>query len=295
MMPLKDKPKAEEEKSNTISAALSTEEIVSLLSKSNKDFIKESDISSNITNLFKKVTPSGLAEKSKDNNLEKKELSKKKSDPIKEKSEKNEVEEIIEETKPELLKKYTEEEAKKMANQFAKQYYDNGYRLGVKKTTEELQKGDKALAVILKNTSDNIFKVTPDFVKELNKSITALISDLFEEVLGYEIDNKNKFFQDRISKLADSVESSVKDIQIYLNPEDYSAINEYNSKNGLNLSFKVNPDEKLNRGDLRIKSGSIEMSDIVSNKVKFSVPNEIDIELNKIKSDSSNKKLTNQI
>ena len=35
--------------------ALSTEEIVSLLSKSNKDFIKESDISSNITNLFKKL------------------------------------------------------------------------------------------------------------------------------------------------------------------------------------------------------------------------------------------------
>ena len=57
MMPLKDKHKAEEEKSNAISEALSTEEIVSLLSKSNKDFIKESDISSNITNLFKKVTP----------------------------------------------------------------------------------------------------------------------------------------------------------------------------------------------------------------------------------------------
>ena len=38
-----------------ISEALSTEEIVSLLNKSNKDFVKESDIASNITNLFKKL------------------------------------------------------------------------------------------------------------------------------------------------------------------------------------------------------------------------------------------------
>ena len=50
MMPLKDKSK--DDKVNQISEALSTEEIVSLLSKSNKDFIKESDISSNIINLF---------------------------------------------------------------------------------------------------------------------------------------------------------------------------------------------------------------------------------------------------
>ena len=50
-------------KSIKVSGALSTEEIVSLLSKSNKDFIKESDISSNITNLFTKLTPALLAKK----------------------------------------------------------------------------------------------------------------------------------------------------------------------------------------------------------------------------------------
>lgn len=294
-MPLKDKPKAEEEKNQTISGALSTDEILSLLSKSNKDFIKESDISSNITNLFKKVTPSNLAEKSKDNITEKEEASEKESNPVKEKLDDTASQEIIEEQKIESEKKYTEEEAKKMANQYAKHYYDNGYKLGIKKTTEELQKGDKALAVVLKNTSDNIFKVTPGFVKELNKSITGLLSDLFEEVLGYEIDTNNKFFQEKISKLVNEVESSVKGVKVFLNPKDCEAINEYNNKNNLDLSFKVNPDDKLNRGDLRIKSGSIEISDIVSNKVKFSVPNEIDAELDKIKSDSSIKESNNNV
>ena len=53
MMPLKENEESTN-KVEKVSGALSTEEIVSLLSKSNKDFIKESEISSTITNLFKK-------------------------------------------------------------------------------------------------------------------------------------------------------------------------------------------------------------------------------------------------
>ena len=53
MMPLEKKTDSSEiEKKDKVSSALSTEEIVSLLSKSNKDFIKESEISPNIKNLF---------------------------------------------------------------------------------------------------------------------------------------------------------------------------------------------------------------------------------------------------
>ena len=62
MMPLKENEESAN-KVEKVSGALSTEEIVSLLSKSNKDFIKESEISSTITNLFKKITPKILAKK----------------------------------------------------------------------------------------------------------------------------------------------------------------------------------------------------------------------------------------
>ena len=66
MMPLKENnsKSSENQQSKKVSGALSTDEIISLLSKSNKDFVKESQISSNITNLFKKITPVNLAEKS---------------------------------------------------------------------------------------------------------------------------------------------------------------------------------------------------------------------------------------
>ena len=168
----------------------------------------------------------------------------------------------------------------------AKQYYNNGYKLGVKKTTEELQKGEKSLAVTLKTATDNIFKMTPDFVNELNKSITNLLLNLSKEVLGYEIDNNNKFFQEKIKQVVNSIENSIENIVVFLNPKDFEAIKVYNSQNNVSLSFEINQDAKLERGDMRIKSGSIEMSDIVSKKIKFSIPDEIEKDLEDAKFNS---------
>ena len=281
-MPLTDKTEAREKSDERISGALSTEEIVSLLSKSNKDFVKESDITSNISNLFKKVTPTSLAKKNQKKTLDKNEDVTKDLNEVAEKNDQETKNDVIEEKKPENEKIYTEIEAKKLANDLAKQYYNNGYKLGVKKTTEELQKGEKSLAVTLKNTTDNIFKMTPEFVNELNKSITNLLKELSKEVLGYEIDNNNKFFQEKIKQLVDSVENSIENIEVFLNPKDYEAIKVYNSKNNIGLSFKINQDLKLERGDIRLKSGSIEMNDIVSNKVNYSIPNEVEKDLNDI-------------
>ncbi len=285
MMPLTDKTEAQEKSDEKISGALSTEEIVSLLNKSNKDFVKESDITSNITNLFKKVTPLSLAQKNQEITSEKKEVTKDLNE-VSESNEKQQKSDVIDEKKPENEKIYTEAEAQKLANDLAKQYYNNGYKLGVQKTTEELQKGEKSLAVTLKNTTDNIFKMTPEFVNELNKSITNLLSNLSKEILGYEIDNNNKFFQEKIKQVVNSVENSIENIVVFLNPKDFEAIKVYNSKNNLSLSFEINQDAKLERGDMRIKSGSIEMSDIVSKKIKFSIPDEIEKDLEDAKLNS---------
>ena len=286
MMPLTDKTEAQEKSDEKISGALSTEEIVSLLNKSNKDFVKESDITSNITNLFKKVTPLSLAQKNQEIKSEEKEEETKDLNEVSESNEKQQASDVIDEKKPENEKIYTEAEAKKLANDLANQYYNNGYKLGVKKTTEELQKGEKSLAVTLKNITDNIFKMTPEFVNELNKSITNLLSNLSKEVLGYEIDNNNKLFQEKIKQVVNSVENSIENIVVFLNPKDFEAIKVYNSQNNVSLSFEINQDAKLERGDMRIKSGSIEMSDIVSKKIKFSIPDEIEKDLEDAKLNS---------
>ena len=112
-------------------------------------------------------------------------------------------------------KKVTETEAKNMANSLAKEYYNKGYNLGVKKIKEELEKGEKALAVNFKNLADNIFTITPDFAEKLNNQINLNLLKISKEMLGYEIDNKtNKFFE-KISDLVNSFENSVKKVKIF--------------------------------------------------------------------------------
>ena len=286
MMPLEKNSNSDQKNQDTvkISEALSTDEILSLLSKNKSDFVKDSEISETINNLFKKVTPSILAEAKKVlNNNEKKIQDEKK---IQEEN----VDQGLETQIKEPEKKYTEEEAQKMAKEYANQYYNNGYKLGVKKTTEELQKGDKALAVTLKQTTDNIFGVSEDFAKELNQSINNLISKLCEEVIGYVIDNYSQFFQEKIEKLTSSIENSIKNVDVFLNPKDHDVITKYNNQKNIQLSFKINPDNKLDRGDVRIKSGSIEMSDIVSNKIKFSNSSNLSLDLDQLKDNPINKK-----
>ena len=292
MMPLKDKTKVKKEGEETeVSGALSTDEIVSLLSKSNKDFIKESEISSQITTLFKKLTPKTLAQNSQiENSVEKNSQAQISLDEKKMVTD-DTLNDKNDEVKPEPEKKYTEDEAKRMANEYAKKYYNNGYKLGVKKTTEDLQKGDKALAVSLKNTTDNLFDITSDFTKNLNNSITDLVSNLCKEVLGYEIDNNNQFFQDKIDQLVNSIEISVKDVKVYLNPDDFKSIENYNNENNIKLKINLLSDDKLERGDIKIKSGSIEIGEIVSNKIKFMKSENIEFDNPKTTSQNSSVKI----
>ena len=285
MMQLKEnQKKSDQDKQN--SGALNTEEILSLLSKTSQDFKKESEITENISYLFNKKTPKDLAlsrqidhEKNQKPEVNK-EVEKK--EEIKEKEE----EKVIEE------KKVTETEAKNMANALAKEYYNKGYDLGVKKVKEELEKGEKALAVNLKNLSDNIFTVTPDFVEKLNEQINSNLKKISVEMLGYEIDNKTNQFFNKISELVNSFAESVKKVKIFLNKDDFDSISKFLNEQKITLEQELTIDENLNRGDLKIKSGSIEVANILSKKTKFVQSANIDDDLEKLRNKIENNEIT---
>jgi len=285
MMQLKEnQKKSDQDKQN--SGALNTEEILSLLSKTSQDFKKESEITENISYLFNKKTPKDLAlsrqidhEKNQKPEVNK-EVEKK--EEIKEKEE----EKVIEE------KKVTETEAKNMANALAKEYYNKGYELGVKKVKEELEKGEKALAVNLKNLSDNIFTVTPDFVEKLNEQINSNLKKISVEMLGYEIDNKANQFFNKISELVNSFADSVKKVKIFLNKDDFDSISKFLNEQKITLEQELTIDENLNRGDLKIKSGSIEVANILSKKTKFVQSANIDDDLEKLRNKIENNEIT---
>ena len=285
MMQLKENQKKSDQDKQS-SSALNTEEILSLLSKTSQDFKKESEITENISYLFNKKTPKDLAlsrqidhEKNQKPEVNK-EVEKK--EEIKEKEE----EKVIEE------KKVTETEAKNMANALAKEYYNKGYDLGVKKVKEELEKGEKALAVNLKNLSDNIFTVTPDFVEKLNEQINSNLKKISVEMLGYEIDNKTNQFFNKISELVNSFADSVKNVKIFLNKDDFDSISKFLNEQKITLEQELTIDENLNRGDLKIKSGSIEVANILSKKTKFVQSANIDDDLEKLRNKIENNEIT---
>jgi flagellar biosynthesis/type III secretory pathway protein FliH len=280
MMPLKEQTTENKVEKKEDSGALKTDEILSLLSKTRQDFIKDQEILEKIPNLFKKKTLIELANNSENKNTENLKTEKSEILAKEENSEsKTDKEEILEKKIDE--KKYTEIEAKKMANDLAKEYYNKGYYLGVKKTKEELEKGEQALAVSLKNITDNIFVTTPEFSEKITNKLNQKISSIIKEILGYEIDTKTDFFIKKIKQLSETFDENNK-INILLNENDYNSVKKFCSENKINLSFSLLADKSLQRGDLKIKSGSIEVSEIVDDKVKLSQSNTIKEELNNL-------------
>ena len=206
MMPLKEQTTDNKVEKEQDSEALKTEEILSLLSKTRQDFIKDQEILEKIPNLFKKKTLIELAnisenKKSKGHKAERSEIEKKDENQKIEDESITQKEEELEKKIDE--KKYTEVEAKKMANDLAKEYYNKGYYLGVKKTKEELEKGEQALAVSLKNITDNIFVTAPEFSEKITQRLNQKISSIIKEILGYEIDTKTDFFIKKITELSE--------------------------------------------------------------------------------------------
>ena len=284
MMPLKSNVD-EKEKKKLSTETLNTQEILSLLSKTSQDFKKDVEFSQNFKNLYKKKTLNEIAERNKINkNKGSRQIEEKnKSDELK-KEEKKE-EESSEKIKNDQ-KMYSEEQTKKYANDLAKDYYNKGYQLGVKKTKEELEKGDKVLAVALKNVTDNIFALSPEVLKKIMEQINFNILESVKEILGYEIDNKTEFFIEKLKKLAGSIEDSTKKIIFFLNEKDYESISIYLKNNKISLNYYFQIDKNLNRGELRVKSGSIEVNEILDKKIDFPSSDEIEKNLSTIKEEN---------
>ena len=256
---------------------LSTDEILSIVKKNEKKFSKETTISGKISNLFKKQPLKDLAldpniEKSKNDELNENN-STDELDSI-EKDIKSEIEEDEkeQEKEEEILarnhKKYTEEETNQKAKELAKKYYYYGYNLGVKNIKKELLKGENKISLALKNLLDNLMMVSEKLTDELNSSLNKKI---------FEINKQPEKFVKKITDLSNQISKSIKELKVLVNKEDYNSIKNHlkTLKEGLSIEFDV--DEKLQRGDIVIKSGDITLEEINSKKIKLSNDSKIDL------------------
>lgn len=281
---------------------LKTEEIISILNKTtNSKFLKSDEIIANIALNFKKFSLEEIAKKNEvkiepdNNSVEAREKSTgeilKQSQEIEDKEKSDEV--IIEEKVPEKI--YTKEEADKIANELAKTYYQNGFNAGVNNLKKELQGGEQAIAMALKNTIDSLFFVSSEFIEKLNLDLNKTIMEICNSIVGYEIDKVPENFIKKINSLVESIQSSSNNIKVILNKDDHVSINDYLKKNKPLVDLKLEIDEKLQRGDLVLKSGGIEINDIVCEKIHLvsnsDIENEIAVlnnENNSIKSSIKN-------
>ena len=291
MMSLEKNSKETDSKNNS-SETLNTQEILSLLSKTSQDFKKDTEVTTKVSNLFKKKTLgelariSNLKKEDKNTKLKQEETNTNIENNKEKEGNKEDKEQVKEEAVEE--KKYSEVEAKKLANDLAKEYYEKGYRLGEQKTKEQLEKGDKALAVKLKNVTDNIFRITPELSKKINETINQNFLKISREVLGYEIDTKTDYFLKKINELSRSIEDSTNKTVFFLNDDDHKAIINYLEKNKIGINFSLEVDSNLQRGDLKIKSGSIEIGEFLDEKIKFSNSTDINSDISNIENTFSN-------
>lgn len=271
-------------------SSLKTEEILSILSKTKKSFKKESDISSKISNNFTKHNLTVIAKKnepekkSNENKFDKntsnenvkESKNQKKLDILEKKEEEPKKEPPVSKIS---IKKYTEEQAQKMANELAKKYYRSGYNLGIKKIKDELQNGEQALALTLKNTIDNLFLVTPELSKEITRNLNKKIYDICQQIIGYEIKNKPQEFLKKIEELSNSLGESFTKAKVYTNASENKIILDHlaKTKPDSNLSFVIN--NELKTGDIIIKSGGIEIKEIISEKIKLASHENLDNEI----------------
>ena len=288
---IQSQKKTTSEESSKNDLPLGTEEINSILSKTqNSKFLKSDNFFGETTANFKKFSLEEIAAKSvsENVNLENKKLSEEENSqnkkPYEDKKVLNEIDnnkEFEHEVKiPEKI--YTKEQADKIAQDLAKEHYQKGFDNGVKNIKEELQKGEEVLALALKNTIDNLFHVSPDFLSKINKNINSVIKDICSKVIGEQIDTLPEKFLKKINSLVDSIQTS-NDVRVILNEEDLNVVMKSLEKNKPQTNIKFESDVTLSRGDLILKSGGVEIEDVVSKKINLFHDSNIEKEISEIK------------
>ena len=293
------------EDSEANESPLNTEEILSILNKTKElNFLKENKIFENFSSEFKSFNLEEIAKKNNGDSITTQKIEKNIDEKVQKelntssqvKEENNlESEKIIidEEELKRQEKIYTQEQHEKLVNDAKEKSFkegiQKGFEQGEKNIKDELQKGEEAQALALKNTIDNLFYVAPEFLEKLNLTINESIRDICNQILGYKISEIPKQFLEKINNLVSSIESSSNRIVVFLNVEDQKVLNEFlkSNKTLADVTFKI--DETLQRGDLIIKSGGIEINDISSKKVDLISDSNIDKNLKELANENSAK------
>ncbi len=93
--------------------------------------------------------------------------------------------------------------------------------------------------------------------EEIENVVKAKVIELAESVIGYQIEKFPDKFLKKIKNSINEIKSINNDIKIYLNNEDFDLLNKFIESNKSEITFKLDLDSSLGRGDFTIDIGGV--------------------------------------
>ena len=93
--------------------------------------------------------------------------------------------------------------------------------------------------------------------EEIENVVKSKVIELAEDVIGYQIEKFPDKFLKKIKNSINEIKSINNDIKIYLNDEDFELLNKFIENNKSEITFKLELDSSLGRGDFTIDMGGV--------------------------------------
>ena len=93
--------------------------------------------------------------------------------------------------------------------------------------------------------------------EEIENVVKSKVIELAEDVIGYQIEKFPDKFLKKIKNSINEIKSINNDIKIYLNDEDFELLNKFIENNKSEITFKLDLDSSLGRGDFTIDMGGV--------------------------------------
>ena len=93
--------------------------------------------------------------------------------------------------------------------------------------------------------------------EEIENVVKSKVIELAEDVIGYQIEKFPDKFLKKIKNSINEIKSINNDIKIYLNDKDFELLNKFIENNKSEITFKLELDSSLGRGDFTIDMGGM--------------------------------------
>ena len=98
----------------------------------------------------------------------------------------------------------------------------------------------------------------------------------------------------KIETLIETITTKINDTEVILSEKDQEIILMYLDSKKISLPYKLSIDDSLQRGDIIVRTGSVEVKEIVEKKIKFSQSANVKEEVEKIKKEKNQNNYSTQ-